>query len=91
MIELDVNSIIAFIACLFFLFIIGRIFIVPLKMILRLIINSILGGVLIFLINCVGRFVGFHIGLNIFTAVFVGLLGIPGAVVVVLIKLLLGV
>ena len=91
MIELEANSIIAFIACLFFLFIIGKIFIVPIKMILKLIINSILGGLLIFLINCVGSFVGFHIGLNIFTAVFVGLLGIPGAVVVVLIKLLLGV
>ena len=48
---MDFNSIIAYIACIFFLFIFGRIFIVPIKTILKLIINSVLGGVIIFIIN----------------------------------------
>lgn len=87
---METNNIIAFVACLFFLFIIGKIFIVPLKTILKLIVNSIIGGVIIFIINLIGGFFNFHIGLNLITSIFVGILGIPGAVVVVLIKLLLG-
>lgn len=83
------NNIITFVACLFFLFIIGKIFIIPLKIIFKFIVNSLLGGIIIFVINFIGGFFGFHIGLNLITSIFVGLLGIPGAVVIVLIKLLL--
>lgn len=84
------NNIIAFIACLFFLFIIGKVFIVPLKTIFKFILNSIIGGIIIFIINFIGGVFNFHIGLNLITSIFVGILGIPGAIVVVLIKLLLG-
>ncbi len=86
---MEFNNIIAFVACLFFLFIIGKIFIVPLKTIFKFILNSIIGGLIIYLINFIGGYFGFHIGLNIITSVFVGLLGIPGVIVVILIKLLL--
>lgn len=90
MVSLETNNIIAFIACLFFLFIIGKIFIVPLKTVFKLIFNSMIGGIIIFVINLIGGFFNFHIGLNIVTSIFVGILGIPGAIVVILIKLLLG-
>ena len=89
MVILDFNNIIAFIACIFFLFIFGKIFIVPIKIIWKLVINSILGGLIIFIINLIGSFWGFHIGLNFITFIFVGLLGIPGAIVIVIIKLFL--
>ena len=83
-------NIITYLACICFLFLFGRIFIVPIKKILKLVLNSIIGGVVIFLINIVGANFGFHIGLNFFTSVLVGLLGLPGVVVLVIIKLLLG-
>ena len=86
---MNFNNIIAFIACLFFLFIFGKLFIVPIKTILKLSLNSLLGGVLIFIINIVGSIFNFHIGLNFITSIFIGILGIPGAIVVILIKLLL--
>lgn len=86
---MDFNSIIAYIACIFFLFIFGRLFIVPIKTILKLVVNSILGGITIFIINLVGSLWGFHIGLNLVTSIFVGILGIPGAIVIIIIKLLL--
>ena len=86
----DLNSIIPYIACIFFLFIFGRIFILPIKTILRLVINSIFGGVMIFIINLIGSIWGFHIGLNLITSIFVGILGIPGVIVIIIIKLLLG-
>ena len=85
---MDTNLII-YLACICFLFIFGKVFIVPIKKILKLVINSILGGVTIFLINLIGRIWGFHIGLNIFTSILIGLLGLPGAVCLVIVKLLI--
>ena len=86
---MDIN-LITYLACICFLFIIGRIFIFPLKKILKLVFNSILGGVCIFVINLIGANLGFHIGLNFFTSILVGLLGLPGAVCLIIIKLLIG-
>ena len=85
---MDTNLII-YLACICFLFIFGKVFIVPIKKILKLVINSILGGVVIFLINLIGGIWGFHIGLNFFTSILVGLLGLPGAVCLVIVKLLI--
>lgn len=90
MIYLDYNSIIAFIACIFFIFIVGKIFILPLKTILKFILNSVVGGIMIFIINLIGGFWNFHIGLNIFTSIIVGILGVPGTILVIMIKLLIG-
>lgn len=86
---MDFNNIITYIACIFFLFIFGRIFVVPIKIIWKLIINSMLGGLFIFIINLIGSYFNFHIGLNLVTSIFVGILGIPGAIVIVIIKLFL--
>ena len=87
---MDFNTVITFLACIIFLFIFGRIFIWPLKSILKLVFNSVLGGVLIYIINLVGMNFGFHIGLNLLTAVVVGLLGVPGAALLVVLKIILG-
>jgi inhibitor of the pro-sigma K processing machinery len=76
-IVLEVNSIIVYLACIIFLFLIGKFFIVPLKSIAKIIGNSILGGILIFVINSIGTFFEFHIGLNIGTAIITGILGVP--------------
>lgn len=83
------ESTIIFLACICFLFIIGKIFIVPIKWIIKLIFNSILGGLIIFAINLIGNIWGFHIGLNFITAVLVGILGIPGAICLIIITLIL--
>lgn len=84
------NNIITYLACICFIFIFGRIFIVPIKKILKLVLNSLLGGLTIFIINLIGASLGFHIGLNIFTSVVVGLLGLPGVVCLIIVKLLIG-
>lgn len=86
---MEANTIITYLACIFFLFIIGRIFIVPLKFILKLVFNSIIGGILIFIINLIGGIFNFHIGLNIITAIIVGILGVPGAILLVILNILL--
>ena len=87
---MDLNTIIIYLACLLVIFIIGKIFFVPLKHIVKLLINSVLGGFLIYIVNVIGGSFGFHIGLNVGTAIFTGLLGIPGVILLILIKLLVG-
>ena len=52
-------------------------------------LNSILGGLIIALINWIGAAFNLHIGLNIFTAISVGILGIPGAILLTIFKLFL--
>ena len=64
-------NILIIISCIGLLFIIGKIFIIPLKKIIKLVFNSIIGGLLIYLINLIGGIWGFHIGLNLFTAILV--------------------
>lgn len=86
---LDTN-VITYLACICFLFLFGRIFIVPVKKILKLVLNYIIGGIVIFIINLVGASFGFHIGLNFFTSIVIGFLGLPGAVILIIIKLLVG-
>ena len=86
---LDTN-VITYLACICFLFLFGRIFIFPVKKILKLVLNSIIGGIVIFIINLVGASFGFHIGLNFFTSIVIGFLGLPGAVILIIIKLLVG-
>lgn len=86
---MDLN-ILTYLACICFIFIIGKIFIVPIKKILKLILNSILGGIIIYVINLIGANFGFHIGLNIVNSVIIGLLGLPGAVCLIIVKILVG-
>ena len=83
------DNTIIFLACICFLFLIGKIFIVPIKWITKLVFNSILGALIIWTINLIGGIWGFHIGLNFFTAVMVGILGIPGAICLTVISLIL--
>ena len=80
---MDNNILITFAVCVISIFILGRIFAWP------LIGNSIVGGIIIFLINLIGANFGFHIGLNIGTALVVGILGIPGAILLIILTLFL--
>lgn len=86
---MDIN-IITYLACICFIFIFGRIFIVPITKILKLVLNSVLGGIVIYVINLIGGAFGFHIGLNFFTSILIGLLGLPGVVCLIIVKLLVG-
>ena len=86
---MDSNFVGIFLVCIIFLFIFGRIFIWPLKSILKLILNSILGGILIYVINIIGMNFNFHIGLNLITSIIVGILGLPGALLLIILKIIL--
>ena len=85
----NTNTIIIFLTCIMFILIFGRLIIWPIKKILKLIANSLLGGILITIINWIGTAFNFHIGLNIFTAIYVGILGVPGAISLIILKMII--
>lgn len=86
---METDSIIAFLACVSVLFIFGKIFVLPMKKMLKLIMNSFLGGLFIYIINIVGASFNFHIGLNLGTSIFIGILGVPGAILLVILKFMI--
>jgi len=84
---LEINNVGIIFSCILGLIFIGIIFKISVLKILRLITNSLLGGLLIFFINQVGVRFGLHIGLNLITSVFVGVFGVPGAVLLLVLNL----
>ena len=84
---MDVRMWLIYISCIICIFIFGKIFIVPIKAILKLIINSILGIILLYIVNLIGGIWSFHIGINVVTAIIVGVLGIPGIVLLTILQL----
>lgn len=79
-----------FLGAIVVLFIIVKVFSWPLKVFIKLLINGILGAVLLFIVNLVGKqFFNFSIGINIVTALVAGFCGIPGVIFLILFKLIL--
>lgn len=55
-----------------------KLFSAPLKLALRVALNSALGFGAVWLLNLTTAFTGLSLGLNLFNAVTIGILGVPG-------------
>ncbi|MBR2894602.1 MAG: pro-sigmaK processing inhibitor BofA family protein [Oscillospiraceae bacterium] len=60
------------------MFITAKVLATPLKISLRVLFNTLFGLCSLFLVNTTTAFTGLHLGINLFNAVVVGLLGVPG-------------
>lgn len=76
----------AWVAGIFIIFLFGKALKAPLKLIIKLIINGVLGGLVIFIINYIGQSFDFHISLNLFSALVVGTLGLPGVILLIILN-----
>ena len=65
-------------AAIIVLFLFGRILLLPMKLLFKLIVNSLVGGMFLVLINIAGAGAGIVMPVNIITAVIAGVLGLPG-------------
>ncbi|MDR3588466.1 MAG: pro-sigmaK processing inhibitor BofA family protein [Negativicutes bacterium] len=83
----DVNVVVAFAFGILLIYLIGRLFLMPIKLIFRLIYNAIIGGVMLWVLNFIGGHFGFTIAINPITALIAGILGIPGVVLLILFKI----
>ena len=58
----------------------------PLKMVLRVVLNSALGFGALWLLNATAAVTGISLGLNLFNALTIGVLGVPGLGLLLLLK-----
>lgn len=83
--------ILAYAAGLILMLVLVRLFLKPLKVVMKLVLNALLGALALLIANWIGGLFGFHIAFNVYTAFIVGTLGVPGFILLVLLKLLFGV
>ena len=86
----DFNVILAYIFGIILIVLLGRMFLMPIKIIFRLIYNALIGGAMLWLINYAGAYIGFNIAINPITALIAGLLGLPGVVLLIMFKVFIG-
>lgn len=76
----EVGVILATFILLVVLFFVVRLILGPLKVLTHILINSGIALVLLIVINLVGSYLGFHLPINPVSVIGVGILGIPGLV-----------
>lgn len=87
-IPVEFNVVLAYLFGIILIYLVGRIFLMPLKLVIRLIYNGLIGGVMLWVLNLIGASFGFTIAINPITALVAGFLGLPGIVLLVLFKIL---
>ncbi|MEA5152133.1 MAG: pro-sigmaK processing inhibitor BofA family protein [Oscillospiraceae bacterium] len=61
----------------------------PIGLIFKLLINTLFGFLSLFIINFFGGFIGFTLGVNVLNALIVGVLGVPGVILLALLHFFL--
>lgn len=85
---MEVGIIAAYAVGLFAIYMVGKMFLMPVRLVWKFIYNGIIGGAMLWLVNLIGANFDFEIGINIISALVAGFLGIPGVVLLVLFKLM---
>ncbi len=86
--QMTFSIIIGYILGLMIVFVLAKISLKPIKFILRILLNSALGGLALLVINTIGKTVGIHIGINAITSISVGILGLPAIIAMLILQLL---
>ena len=61
----------------------------PIRLIFKLLLNAVVGFALLFLVNLIGAGFGIAVEINLINALITGIFGIPGAIVLIVLQLLL--
>lgn len=85
---MELSVIAAYVVGILAIYFIGKMFLMPVRIIWKLIYNGIIGGIMLWIVNFVGASFGFSIGINFISALVAGFLGIPGVILLVLFKLM---
>lgn len=84
---MDLNQkVIAAILAGFFLIALLRVFSTPLRLALKLLANTLLGFLALWVVNLTAGVTGIALGLNLWNALVVGVLGLPGFVLLLLVQ-----
>ena len=86
---MDFSVIVVIAAIVLAVIVVLRILAKPIRFIFKLLINTVLGFVLLWLVNFFGGGLGIALELSLLNALVVGLLGIPGVLLLLAIHFLL--
>ena len=73
-------------AAVFLIVAVIRLLAAPLKLVLRLAVNAVLGFAAMWLLNLTSAYTGLSLGLNVFNGLVVGILGVPGFLLLLLVR-----
>ena len=85
--QISWQAVVAYAVGLVLLLLIGRLLLKPLKWGLKLVYNGIIGGIMLLVINWIGSIWSFSIPITIVTALVSGILGIPGVILLVVLRM----
>ena len=83
------GTILAFGAGVLILYVLCKLLAAPLKLILKLVCNALVGVVVLILFNLVGGLFGLSLAVSPLNALIVGVLGAPGVILLVILTLVL--
>jgi inhibitor of the pro-sigma K processing machinery len=63
-----------------------RVFSAPFRLALKLLVNTLLGFLALWAVNLTAAFTGIALGLNLWNALVIGVLGLPGFVLLLLVQ-----
>lgn len=84
---LQIGVLLTYAGAIILIFIVGKLFVWPIKLVLKLAASSLIAGAAIVLINTAGAGLGIAIPLNVLNALTAGVLGIPGLVMLLIFSL----
>lgn len=85
---MSAQTILAYFFVLVLVYVLFRLLYGPLRLMARLAYRTLLGAGILWILNLVGNLAGYHLPLNLPTAMTAGLLGIPGIVVIFVLQTL---
>lgn len=86
---MDINTLIMIAAAAVLLWLFFRIIRLPLKLLAKAALHAAVGFVALFVLNFIGSTVGVILELNLFNALVTGILGVPGVLLLLIIKYIL--
>ena len=86
---MGIEVIFAYIFGIMMLFLVAKLLLIPIKIVWKLAVNGVVGGLVLILVNFIGGFFGINIPINIITALTTGILGVPGVVMILILQYIL--
>jgi len=80
---MPIPVIVAYAVGILLILLFGRILVIPLKIVLKLVYNGLVGGLVLWLVNLIGSPMGFSLPITVWTALLVGILGLPGVLLLI--------
>lgn len=87
---MEVQVVAAYVFGLLLIYLIARVLVLPVRIVLRLVYNALVGALLLAFVNFIGSYIiGIYLPVNPVTALVAGFLGIPGVVLLIALQYLL--